>query len=596
MRRFFLTFLFVAAACVPRTVPGQTLNIPGKPGKEFLKAQSLERQGKLDEAKALYRRIYEAEGADNAFWKLIRLCEMTGDFEEMERLALDKLRKSPGDFTVKRYLARAYYGRGEEKKGRRVLMDIVNGHWGDMGRVFTAASEFTRQNDLDRALAVYGKARNKLKRPELFAGQMARIYGARMEYCKAIEEQLKLLEGSKAAFAAVEDLIRKALEAGYEPKEVEKPLVSHLGAHPRSIKAARLLSNFKYRTGDYEGAYEALIPTAAATNNPKEVRDLAERYRADGLDELAVRVYEDYYRFFKKDAKRAHALLEAASIRISSNDIEGGLEDLRRVAEDYAGTEEGDSARLRILRFSPEIGGCEERLEKLSGFASSTKYRAVAREAHMMRGRICLRNGRLEEAASAFREARLKSRSKEEKYETAVSLALLGFFAGDYESMAREIETCVRTGPAESETNDLLALKVLGMRCSGEVDRKALKEYAGGMYALYRGDVEEAVERFSRAAADTSAVPAPYAAVEMARVFLGRGEGENGVKWYLSAADAFRDETERVGALAAAADILSLEEGGRERAVSLYREALTRYPGNLHESEIRRKLKALVER
>jgi len=596
MKRFFPIFLFVAAACVPRTVPAQVLNIPGKPSKEFIKAQSLERQGKLDEAEALYRRIYETEGTDNAFWRLIRLYERTGDFDGMEKLALDKLKRSPENFTVKRYLARAYYGRGEEKKGRRVLMDIVNGHWGDMGRVFTAASEFTRQNDLDSALAVYGKARKKLKRPELFAGQMARIYSARMEYCKAIEEQLKLLEGSKAAFTAVQDLIRKALETGCEPKEIEKPLASHLGTHPRSMKAARLLSDFKYRTGDLEGAYEALIPTAAATNNPKEVLDLAERYRADGFDGLAVRVYEDYYRFFKNDGKRAHALLEAASIRISSNDIQGGLEDLRRVAEDYAGTEDGDSARLRMIRFSPEIGGYEERLEKLDEFASSTKYRTVAREAHMMRGRICLRNGRLEEAGSAFREARLKSRSKEEKYDTAVSLALLDFFAGNYESMAREIETCVSTGPAESETNDLLALKVLGMRCSGAADRKALEEYAGGMYALYRGDVEEAVERFSRAAGDTSTVAAPYAAMELARTLLERGESESAVRWYMSAADAFRDETERVGALAAAADALSLEEGGRERAVSLYREALTRYPGNLHESEIRRKLKALVER
>ena len=62
------------------------------------------------------------------------------------------------------------------------------------------------------------------------------------------------------------------------------------------------------------------------------------------------------------------------------------------------------------------------------------------------------------------------------------------------------------------------------------------------------------------------------------------------VKWYLYAAETSQDTTVHVGALMEAADISETELNNREDAKTLYLEAITAYPDNVYESELRNKL------
>ncbi|MBT4484877.1 MAG: tetratricopeptide repeat protein, partial [Candidatus Latescibacteria bacterium] len=447
MKRVVFVFILIVMTSIPFSADSETpprvLSRPVNTNPEFIKAQELEIQKKYEEAKGIYMRIYESQGTDIVFWKLVLLLERTKDFEEMERLTLQRLNKYRGEISTMRYLAHAYYGQGDKEKGRRKLLNIIGKRWDAAGRVSLVASELISQNDLDTALEVYTTARKKTGKDELFANEVARIYSIRMKYIDALEEYLKIIDRIKIAYTNIEQMIQKALEAGKKTDDIVRPIAEYLDSHPESINTARLLSGLMYDTGDFDRAYTVLITTAAATNNPRDVWNLAERLKKDGHLEKALMVYAGFYRYFENDPGRVSSLLVSASIKFILGDTDGAIMDYRNIVKDYQGTQEGDTASLRILQLSQDVAFIDELARSLNDFASTTKFRPVAREAYITLGEAFLRGGRAEEAEKAFEQARIKSRLKEEMYGVCVRKALLNFFTGDYEAMSQDIVNCV---------------------------------------------------------------------------------------------------------------------------------------------------------
>lgn len=562
----------------------------------LIRAQELENQGRNDEAKSVYELLYETVKTDNVFWKLLLIYEKTGDHDGMERLVRQRLDMFPGDPSMKRYLARVYYTRGNNTEGKRVLLSIIEGRWNDVGIAYLVANEFSYQKDYDSAVEVYERVRKEVGNDKLFAPTLAAIYGARMDYTRAIVEYLKQLQDSKPAYQAIEDLIRSARENGMTYRDIERPIGEYLSKEPANLNVARLLSDYRYANGDFDGAYKALLPAAVASNSPVDVAMLAERFRRDGRLEQALRAYEDYYRHFEDDPSRVSALIAAGAVREDLGDTAGALELYERLEADYRGTSEGDRAALRRLALSGMLDKPEDRDRKLADFAAATPHREVAREAWMMLARSRLSGGNIPDAKAAFEQAALKSRTNDEKYETAVESAWLHFFAGDSETMTREIDAAMQVNPAGDDANDLLRLKVLDISGKDGAGDTGAGKLAEGLYALYRNDTESALATLSEAASDTSSAASYDAAVAIARYYAGIGDTASASGWYIAASDGTADRSLSVGAKIAAADLFAETTGGQERAVELYREALSSDPDNIYASRIRRTLMSLVDR
>jgi len=207
-----------------------------------------------------------------------------------------------------------------------------------------------------------------------------------------------------------------------------------------------------------------------------------------------------------------------------------------------------------------------------------------------------MRKGRLDEASLALNNAKMKSRNKNEIYEVCVNSALIHFFRAEYKAMNVEIETCVRSRPDGEDINDLLTYKILAMRCSSPEDISGLEEFSRGQYALFREDTDEAIEHFKSAASGMTGIAAPHAACALGKLYKSRRDFDEAVNWYLSAAEAASDTSVHVGALIEAANIAEMELNSMEKAKELYLEAITLYPGNVYESELRNKLRSVVEK
>ena len=579
-----IAMIFVSKACAAPALNPQ-----------FLKAQKLESQGNFEQAKKIYESLYKSDDKDIYFYRLISLYVSTRDFKSLEKFALSKLKNHPEHQEAKRYLARAYYGQGEREKARRFLLEVIGDNWKDSSKIKMVAGEFINQSEYNEAINVYITAREKSGDTVLFSIEMARIYTLRENYFSAIEEYLKALEISEVAYTNIEQLIDKAIESGIEIDDLSNLFANYSKKNPGSIKAAKLLSGLFYRAGDYDSSYQVLIGPAVETESASDVWNLAERFKSDRHMEKALEAYKDYYRYFKNASNRVDALNQSASIKHELGLKESAIDDYQILIDDYSGTIHSAYAALRLLELSQDKASFEGYTRILDEFASSTEFREVAFEAYILLGETFMRKGIPDDAKRAFSGARLKARSNNEIYDISVKSAYLHFFEADYEAMSKEIERCIRNLPDGEDINDLLTFKILGLRCSSDRDIKGFNTFSRGHYALYRGEIDDAIENFKEAAQDTSSVIAPYAGSALGKIFKSLESFTEAMKWYLYAADTAQDTTVHVGAIIEAASIAGSELNNRENAKALYLESITTYPGNIYESELRNKLRILVE-
>jgi len=562
---------------------------------QLLEAQKLESQGDFEQAKKIFESLYISDDEDIYFYKLISLYVYTRDFKSLENLALSKLKNNPDHLEAKRYLARAFYEQGEKEKARKFLLEIIGDNWKDISKIKMVADEFINQNEYNDAINVYITAREINKNPLLFSIEMARIYTFHENYISAIEEYLKALEKSNVAYTNIEQLINKAIKAEIKIDELSNLFTDFVQKNPGSIKAAKLLSELLYREGDYDGSYRVLIDPAVETESASDIWNLAERFRNDRHLEKALEVYKDYYRYFKNAPNRIDALKQSASIKHELGRKESAIDDYQILIDDYSGTIHSAYAALRLIELSQDKASFEGYTGILDEFASTTEFREVAFEAYLLLGETFLRKGILDDTKQAFSSARLKARGNDEMYNISLKSAYLHFFEADYEAMSKEIEICIRNLPDGEDINDLLTFKILGMKCSSDRDIKGFNTFSRGHYALYRGDIDEAIENFKEAAKDTFSVVAPYAASALGKIYRSQENFTEAVKWYLYAADTAQDTTVHVGAIIEAANIAGSELNNKESAKALYLESIISYPGNIYESELRNKLRMLVE-
>ncbi|MFA6472484.1 MAG: tetratricopeptide repeat protein, partial [Candidatus Latescibacterota bacterium] len=405
------------------------------PDPEFFKAQTLESQGKNDEALAIYSRLYNEKKTDVYFFKLVMLCERIGNFKTMGEISRDRLSINPHELSAINYLSRSLYGQGKNSEGQRVLMESFGDKWDDSVKIRNAASEFMNRNDLVSALSVYLTAREKTGNKSIYSFELAQIYRVQMNYSQAIREYLKTLENQPASYNNIDLLLKAALDAKADTKSLLTPLIEYQKMKPANLPVARLISDLNYRLGDYEGAYKSLLDSAVPAKNPTDLWNMAERLNEEGHTREAILAYSDFYRYFKAGQNGKNSLLRCAALRAKKGDSEGAEKDYLTLAADFPGTVEESLASLRIMELSSKETGTGL-ISNLQAFTALPLDQSVACEANLFLGQTCLRQGKTEDAEKALNEARLKARSKNEVYDVTSTMALVHFFTDAYDLMA----------------------------------------------------------------------------------------------------------------------------------------------------------------
>ncbi len=578
-----------SAADKPAVGPVTVVQSAPRPlNPDLARAQQLEQEGKTAEAIELYRRIYEDEGTDAPFWKLLILYEEAKRYDDMAALVSERLERTPDDPSLMLQLARARHGMGDDAGARDTLDAIVGDNWGDTGRVMLAAGELIGWKEYAAALAILERARKTAGNDDLFAPEMGRLRVLRAEYLLALDEYLKLTGLVPIYIEQSRRMIEEALKSGTDPGDIDRVLERHAKAHPEQTGAVEQYAARLKDTGRAAAAGDLIVRAAVAAGNPDIAWNWAVSLDRGSDAAAAAAVYDAFNRAFPADDRAVPALSAAADRYRAAGDTAVAVERYEALADRHADTAEGRMATLAL--FEMRAGGLSsgDYIEGLQTFVDRGSFRPVIRRARLLLGEALAREGDFTAADTALLGAYTDSRTPEERYEAAAEQARVALFAGDLDAMGRHIEACMGALSGGVETDDLLALRLLGLQCRAPAEHRRFETYVGGRYALFRGDRAAAADSFRTVAVDTASVAAPHAAAALAGLTLDGGDAREAVKWYLAAAAAAGDTTLRAGALLAAADILDRTDAVRAR--DLRREVLLTCPGTPHDPVARRRL------
>ena len=230
----------------------------------------------------------------------------------------------------------------------------------------------------------------------------------------------------------------------------------------------------------------------------------------------------------------------------------------------------------------------------LDRFADETTFPGAAFEALVSLGDAHLGAGGMQNADEVYGRANLKARNSQERFRVAHARAVLALYMGDLERMGREIETCIKAAPADDAMNDLLTMRMIGMRSASGSDKCSYGAYVAGLAAIAQSDTAAAADSLTRAAADTTSLVASRATAMLGDFARERGDAEEAMSLYERAAVAAADTTVRVELLVRAADTARDDPAHLDRAMELYRQVLASYPGSLYDAEARRKLREVM--
>ena len=586
----FLTF-YIIFFCFSGFVTAQELTQEQK----VFNAQTLENQGKFGEAVEIYEKLYKSDPKNAFFYKLLYLYENNGDNKSLRDMVLEKLKKNPEDMDAKRYLARTYFKEKDKEKGIEILRSILKNRWTDQNAVNFVAYEFINQSEYDEALAVYNESRKKLNNSNAYCLEVARIYDFKMDYLNSLKEYIKGINLGNAIYLNIEQTSYRALDSGVSYNDISRPLMEYMREKPANAGIARILSELAMREGQPDIAYTILRDASIKAGQPAFLWNMAARLKSDGLNSLAIRAFEDYAASFKNDPRRKDAMMESASLKVSVGDYDGAKSNYQNIISEFSGSPAAAEASLRLVVLSKNEISFEKYCGFIKNLAETTTFREVSVKAYMELGDAYMSAGNMIDAKDAFGKAKIKARTIDEIYRTGLKSSMLAFYSADYGQMNKEIDSCVQSIPDGSEVNELLSLKILGMRCATQTDIGSFENYSKALYERSRGDTLAAVDYLTKAVADSS-VAKSYAAKALGDIHKMRGNFKDAFSWYNISSESSPDTTLKVEALICAAEIAQKGLKDEKQAKEIYLNAITFYPGNVYETELRNRLRQLVEK
>jgi len=539
------------------------------------KAFDLERRGDYAGAAEAYRKVLQVKPADAAaLLGLERVLLPTNRSREILPLAQAASASNPSGDVFYGVLLRAWAAADQPDSMRAVALRWARAMPDNEApyREWGAAALLRR--DRPGALEAYASGRERLRRPDALAAEMAQLAVADADFPTAVREwvqAIRLLPGYRATALAT---------LGQAPQPLRPEVLRQL-AQERGLAARRLEAELRVRWGDPAGGFEVLreaLPEerVESVQALRDFLDLLQPLRSGAALAAQGRTLEAMASRMS-GAEGARLRLRAAQVYGEAGDREAARRMLAGLMDDRnspSGLSAGAGATLitiligegklaeaqqRLAEFQPKLGGgvvVQLRRRLVAGWlqagelarADSALAADSTVEGLALRGRIRLYQGDLAGASEAFRAA--------------------GPFAGNLrEATERAI--------------------LLGLLQSIEAD--TLPALGRSLWKLHQGDSAGAAARLERVAEE---LPAPKGGAEL-RLLAGRiwsALGKSGDAERLLRAAAGPDAPGTAPAAELALADLMIRQGRHDSAVAQLEHLILTYPHSVLVPQARRAL------
>ena len=569
-------------------------------GMEYMKA------GEYQKAKSVFQKLLKNKDILKVIHKpylqtLIRLRE----FGEAERFVKRQIKNFDGNVKYITDYARLLEiadKKEEAQKQYSIAMDKVKS---DDVTMMELVNEFSENQQFDLAVQMIEKAREDAKSPDKFAVQLAKLYRIQGKTPQMIEEYLKfglLTDNREMAQSILQDELKDEKEI----EQLEKILYTNVQKYPELSYYSEILIWHLIQKKEF---FKAFV----------QARALDRRYRKEGVQVtdlgFLAQQNKDYvnsgkiFEYLVKEYPRNQnyplwrRMLINAKEEVIKSVYPINTSDIRLLITEYS-------------KMLAELGTNQKTLEAvknkglLYAFYLNEKDTAIV----VLENAIKLANGDQQfidrckldlgdiyvlksepwEATLLYSQVEKSEKDSPLGYDAKLRNAKLAYFRGDFE-LSKEVLDILKQATTREIANDAMELSLLIMENTGaDSTEKAMKAYSNVELLLFQHRNEEAIASLNAMEKTFKGDPLEDEIIYLrAMTFLKQGDTEKGVKDLEKIIQKFPIELKGDDATYNLAKIYQEKLNQPTKAMKLYQELLTKYPGSIYGADARKRFRNL---
>lgn len=565
-------------------------------------------QGKYDKAKDIYDKL--ARHSSN--WRsihqtyLLTLINLK-DYKTAEEFLKKQIKQEPENLSY-----RVDYGvilemQGKTKEADAEFNQVIALGKKDRERANAASSGFEKYDKYEWAEKLYLEARRHDNSQDKYALQLSEIYVKLGKKNELMQECVKLYNKDEDAYAEyVKGTLQDEFRTDEELKILEDYLLVITEQNPNHKAANELLLWLYLQQKDFNKAF--LQAKAIDKRFKKQGEQLFEigRIAFENKEYAATEKIlgyfteqypnnELYYIAARRYLIRAREEVVKNTYPIDKEKVKNIIEDYQNLLNSQGKTKAVEAMKDMAILYAFYLDDKEKAQSLLQDAIEQAKYnsRFVA-QCKIALGDIHVLKGEYGEASLLYYQAEKEQKDSPIGHEAKLKNAKLNYYKGDFEAAQSHLDI-LKNATSREIANDAIDMSVFIQDNTGmDSTEAAMREFARIDLLIFQNKTEEALNALEKMLNDFkghSLTDDIYWA--KARIFVRMGKVQKAVEMYELILKDYQFDILADDAHFQLAVTYEEALGEKNKAMNLYQEHLTKYPGSRYVAEARKRFRLL---
>ena len=536
-----------------------------------------------------------------------------GLYDEAQNFLKKTSRHDPQNLQYRLDLGLTYIRSGDMTKADKYFKELITENKGNMQRIKVMSDYFMSRSLPDYGIIALSESRQALGNPYLFCLDLAMLYRVKGNQDKMVQEYLTYVTQSSANIQYVKNVLQALLTKPEELESLEKLLYEKVQQFPDVEVYADLLI---WVTMQQKNFYASFIQARAYDKRYKREGEKSMEVAKVALDnedyDNALKIYRYLIREYPNSQNYLLARLGVIKTReervkksfpVKKDSVAVLIGDYKNFIKQYPDNanalEASKNQALLYANYLDQKDSAIQILNKLIANPKASQY--LKSKAKLDLGDIYILKGEPWESTLLYSQVEKTQKENLVGYEAKLRNAKLSYYKGDFR-LAQEHLDILKQATTREIANDALQLSMrIKENIAFDSTGAALKDYAAIELLLYQNKTDDALKKIEDLKQGVSTGGTSISNQTIlddvywleANIRMQRGEFDNSVALLQRILDEYGEDILADDAYFLQGEIYERQLGDKDKAMEIYRNFLTKYPGSVYAAEARKRYRQL---
>jgi tetratricopeptide (TPR) repeat protein len=533
-------------------------------------------------------------------------------FDEAQAYLKKNLRKDPDNMQYQLDVGLVYVRSGDLQRADKYFRDIIAQTKASVHMVKMMADYLSSKSLIDYSILALTESRKFLGNEYLFCLDLAMLYRVQGQQDKMVQEYLSYVTQNSANIQYVKNVLQALLTKPEELESLERLLYEKVQQNPDIEVYSDLLI---WVTMQQKNFYGSFVQARAYDKRYKREGEKSMEVARVALDnddyETATKIYKYIIKEYQGSSNNLLARLGLIRAReskikkvfpVNQDSVKTLVRDYQRFIDNFPDNNNSmEAQRNEALLFANYLNQKDSSIRILNKLIANPRASLFLKsKAKLDLGDIYLLKNEPWESTLLYSQVEKTQKENPVGYEAKLKNAKLSYYKGDFR-LAQEHLDILKEATTREIANDAMELSMrIKENIAFDSVGEALKGYARIELLLYQNKIDEALSKMEnlKQGIGDSATLSNHTILDdvywlEAKIRMQRGEFEQAVSLLQKILTDYSDDVLSDDAFFLQAEIYDRQFKNKQKAMDLYREFLTKYPGSVYAAEARKRFRMM---